>query len=268
MFEKIRSRWQEARGVRLKDEFLDATRRLGDLSEDDASRFGETLHRISKNWAKNYGQIESCGREFREYAVKDLKTKAQQHFNSDVGTAYGYVVFSFRVESSYLPGEDAQFVRKFTNDFIEKASSRVEAQSAQLSDSQNKLPEGNVAKRRDEIVDIAERLLALQLTFIADERERIPASATDNFSIGYVAGFLDAMMQRAGIDDDGESFAMVAILMMKLFGEKLGTELCRRFLDSQHLPETRRGLLAGGRESLGWLSSAKRTPVEWVQHCK
>ena len=69
-------------------------------------------------------------------------------------------------------------------------------------------------------VEIAEGLLSSQLGFIADGSDRLPASATDDFSLGYLAGFLDAMMQRDGIGDEVESFATVSILMMKLFGEK------------------------------------------------
>jgi len=39
MFENIRTRWQEARAVRLKDEFLDASRRLNDFTEENAEQF-------------------------------------------------------------------------------------------------------------------------------------------------------------------------------------------------------------------------------------
>ena len=74
-------------------------------------------------------------------------------------------------------------------------------------------------------------------------------------------------MQRAGIDSQAESFALVAIPMMKLFGEKIGAELSGRFLDNQNLPETRRGLIAGGNDSLAWLEKPDQPPFGWVHYC-
>jgi hypothetical protein len=117
-------------------------------------------------------------------------------------------------------------------------------------------------------VEIARGLLSAQLGFIADETGRIPASATDDFSLGYVTGFLDALMQRAGIEDQAEGITLIAILMTELFGEKAGADLCGRFLDSQHLPETQRGLMAGGNDSLAWLADPDKPPFGWYRHCK
>ncbi|MGO4869782.1 MAG: hypothetical protein ACLPGW_04105 [Roseiarcus sp.] len=117
-------------------------------------------------------------------------------------------------------------------------------------------------------VEIAEGLLSAQLAFIADESGRLPESTTDDFSLGYVTGFLDALMQRAGIEDEVESFAMVSILTMKLFGETTGANLAGRFLNNQHLPDTKRGLMAGGTDALTWLSKPDRLPLAWYEHCK
>jgi hypothetical protein len=117
-------------------------------------------------------------------------------------------------------------------------------------------------------VEIAERLLSMQLGFIADEFNRLPVTVTDDFSLGYVTGFLDALMQRAGIEDQTESFVLVSILLIKLFGEEAGPGLSGRFLNSQHLPETQRGLMAGGNDSLAWLADPDKPPFGWYHHCK
>jgi hypothetical protein len=117
-------------------------------------------------------------------------------------------------------------------------------------------------------VEIAEGILSFQLGLIADEFGRLPASVTDDFSLGYVVGFLDALMQRAGVQDEGVSFAMLSILMMKLFGEDTGADLSGRFLNGQHLPETQRGLMAGGSDSLAWLNNPDQWPPHgWSDHC-
>jgi hypothetical protein len=117
-------------------------------------------------------------------------------------------------------------------------------------------------------VEIANGLLSAQLGFMTDETGRLPVSVTDDFSLGYVSGFLDALMQRAGIEDQVQSFALVSILIIKLFGEKAGTGLSGRFLNSQHLPETQRGLMAGGKDSLAWLADPDKPPFGWYRHCK
>ncbi len=105
----------------------------------------------------------------------------------------------------------------------------------------------------DRLVAIAQGLLSVQLGFMTDEFNKLPSATTDDFSLGYVAGFLDAMMQGTGIDDESTSFALITILMMTLFGEADGASCAGRFLSGQHLSETRRGLLAGGEEALAWL---------------
>jgi len=56
--------------------------------------------------------------------------------------------------------------------------------------------------------------------------------------------------------------------VLKLFGEKAGAGLGGRFLNSQHLLETQRGLMAGGNDSLAWLADPDKPPFGWYHHCK
>ena len=41
MFENMRARWKEARAARLKEEFLDALRRVNSFTEENTERFGK-----------------------------------------------------------------------------------------------------------------------------------------------------------------------------------------------------------------------------------
>lgn len=118
------------------------------------------------------------------------------------------------------------------------------------------------------ILDIAFGLLSAQIAFISDESGKLPISATDSFSIGYVAGFIDALTQRAGIDDEVKSFALLSILMMKLFGEESGAIFAGHFLHNQHLSEIRNGLISGGNNSLNWLRDSSKPPFGWYKHCR
>ena len=115
-----------------------------------------------------------------------------------------------------------------------------------------------------QIVELAARLLSAQQAFMSNPSDR---SASDDFSLGYVAGLLDFFMQRAKIEGHSESFALVTILMIILFGEENGPLLAGRFLDSQQRPETQRGLMAGCTDAQTWAGDPKRTPSAWYLHC-
>jgi hypothetical protein len=122
MLENIRTRWQEARAARLKEEFLDAFRRVNSFTEENAEHFGRTLDYAFRYWIANHGPVRECAKEFRRSAVKELKSQAKQRYNSDVGASYGLAVFSFHVEASFLPGDDASFVYDLTTRAISEAS--------------------------------------------------------------------------------------------------------------------------------------------------
>jgi len=126
MFENMRTRWQEARAVRLKEEYLDASRRTNSFTEENSEHFFKTLDYASRHWITNHGPVNECAIEFRRSAVKELKSQAKQHLTSDIGRAYGLAVFSFHVEASFLPGEDASFVYDLTALTISKASELVQ----------------------------------------------------------------------------------------------------------------------------------------------
>jgi hypothetical protein len=125
MFENIRTGWQEARAARLKEEFLDASRRMNSFTEENAEHFARTLDYAFRYWITEHGPVKECAIEFRRSAVKELQSQARQRYNTDVGAAYGLAVFSFHVEASFLPGEDGSFVYDLTTLAISKAGELV-----------------------------------------------------------------------------------------------------------------------------------------------
>jgi hypothetical protein len=126
MFENIQRRWQEARAARLKEEILDASRRMNSFTEENSEHFAKTLDYASRHWVTNHGPVTECALEFRKSAVKELQSQAKAHYTSDIGRSYGLAVFSFHVEASFLPGEDARFVYDLTAHTISKASEFVQ----------------------------------------------------------------------------------------------------------------------------------------------
>ena len=87
MFENIRSRWQEARSARLKEEFLDASRRMNSFTEENAEHFATALDYAYRYWIKNHGPVNECAIEFRRTAAKELQSQAKQRYNSDIGAS-------------------------------------------------------------------------------------------------------------------------------------------------------------------------------------
>jgi hypothetical protein len=126
MFENMRMRWHEARAARLKEEYLDASRRTNGFTEENSEHFFKTLDYASRYWVAHHGPVKECSIEFRKSAAKELKARAKRHLTSNIGNAYGLAVFSFHVEASFLPGEDASFVYDLTALTISKASGLVQ----------------------------------------------------------------------------------------------------------------------------------------------
>jgi hypothetical protein len=122
MFESTRIRWREARAAKLKEEFVDASRRISAFSEETAERFGRALDHAFNHWVKNHGPVKECPEEFRKSAAKELKSMAKQRYSSDIGVSYAFAFFSFHIEASYLPGEDASFVYELTGQSISTVS--------------------------------------------------------------------------------------------------------------------------------------------------
>jgi len=133
-----------------------------------------------------------------------------------------------------------------------------------------RMHEGSKEQKQNEagfkVVRAAKGALEVQLNFATGKTGKRSAKAIDDFSRGYVAGFIDAMMQNININDEAESFAFVTILFMELFGQEESVSLASHFIDTQHLPNTRQGMMAGGTDGLAWLKSAKATPLGWYRY--
>jgi hypothetical protein len=126
MFENIRTLWQEARGTQLKKEFLDASRRLNGFPEESAEHFARSLDYLFRFWIEKHGPVMECPVGFRREAARELKNLAKERHDRDVGAAYGMAMFSFHVEASFLPGEDASFVYTLTGVAISAARETVQ----------------------------------------------------------------------------------------------------------------------------------------------
>ncbi|HLW90030.1 MAG TPA: hypothetical protein VKS78_01855 [Roseiarcus sp.] len=126
MFESVKRQWREARAARLKEEFADASRRIGALSEEAAEHFGRALDYASNHWLETHGPVKECSEQFRRVVAKELRSQAKQRYARDIGASYALAFFSFHVEASCLPGEDANFVYVLTGQAISSATELIQ----------------------------------------------------------------------------------------------------------------------------------------------
>jgi len=134
---------------------------------------------------------------------------------------------------------------------------------------------GSFVPNHDKLFAIAKviiQTLHVQAGFIADSGGILPAAAKDRWSCGYVAGFCGAALQRAGIVDQIEAFALLAIVFKELFGKVDGPALNNSFHANRGDEETEAGVMVGGTEHLDWLQDAKSLPagfpMGWGNHAK
>ena len=75
------------------------------------------------------------------------------------------------------------------------------------------------------------------------------------YGFGYVFGFADALIQRAGVGDDARMIAELATAHIRLFGTEQGPKIFSACLSRQSDPQFLEGRRTGGVEASQWLSS-------------
>lgn len=92
----------------------------------------------------------------------------------------------------------------------------------------------------------------------------------DEFAVGYLIGYTDAVMQKLNIDNNSpEGFGTLTAVIINFFGEDVGAKLVRDFLNNQInlSSQFKSGMMAGGRDVFAWLGAEKKvTPSGLSRH--
>ena len=140
------------------------------------------------------------------------------------------------------------------------------AQSPAPFDSVPQMP-----KESDPDIRIARIIAGLLNLQVSRIRRRWPDFGTtdfDDFSLGYMFGFVDVMTQRVGIVDEDDAWRIFASLAKALFGRDMGEAVCVRLPERQNWPEAVWGASTGRNDSLSWLKDPTIPPLGWYQYCR
>lgn len=120
----------------------------------------------------------------------------------------------------------------------------------------------------DALVEFVSGVLSIQQFMIRGGDDMLPEKAFDDWSLGYVAGAADAVLQKNGYEPDAKGMALMTSIFVEVFGKEAGPSLFGKFMELQEQgePEVEKGMLLGGREIFKWMADSSKTPKGWASH--
>ena len=117
--------------------------------------------------------------------------------------------------------------------------------------------------------DAAHSMIVTQLSLggVLDEDAEAVKRVVSAFGFGYIFGFADQLLQRAGVTDEVQTLTQLAIVLTRLFGKDRGPKIFGKCLRQQDDPEFRAARLLGAQEVRTWLEHPdKAAPMGLAQY--
>ena len=134
-----------------------------------------------------------------------------------------------------------------------------------MGDSINQLD--NPQNKVSSITDLINNTLDVQLSISGQMAGNLPA---DDFVLGYLVGYSDAIMQINDIENNTpDGFAIATITFIHQFGHDDGPKLFSRYMDKQTNMPTKmgEGLMAGGQDMLNFLrTNGDKPPMQLTEY--
>jgi hypothetical protein len=118
------------------------------------------------------------------------------------------------------------------------------------------------------VARLATALLGVQLVLMRNSSGGVPAAAVDDFSIGYCAGFIAALLHSARPEERAQTPLHFENVFCALFGPETGSDLFRRLREDPRNKEIERGVLCSGSDALAWRQNPQNLPLGWRRHCR
>jgi len=115
-------------------------------------------------------------------------------------------------------------------------------------------------------VEMVNKTISMQL-LLSPKKDIDP---NDDFAVGYLIGYTDAVMQKLRIDNNSAiGFATLTLVCQNFFGENIGPKVTGKFFDNQLdlSGEFRAGMMIGAQDVFAWLGAEKKvTPTGLSRH--
>lgn len=97
---------------------------------------------------------------------------------------------------------------------------------------------------------------------------KCPPRARDNFSIGYIGGYVDAILRRKRVATMRTGYTIGELVFVDVFGSKDGFSLYEKYLSLQHDSDTDffAGMAAGETDIEEWFKKKINAPFSWSVH--
>ena len=103
--------------------------------------------------------------------------------------------------------------------------------------------------KSDATIETAVKLLQIQIDLgDTEDNHKFTTRLADRYSRGYIFGLSDALLQSAGIKDEVESMAMLAVIHTRLFGTEIGGKIIGQSIYDQGDLLFGKGVITGGQE--------------------
>lgn len=130
---------------------------------------------------------------------------------------------------------------------------RASNHSTPLPQSRTQRP----TEKEKNVIELVVETIAMQLMLSPHQ----VIDATDDFAVGYLIGYADAAMQKAGIDNNSPGGLLVLKSICDHFlGEDFGSAAVGKFVHNQmNLPKSfGDGLMAGGQDVFDWIGTSQK----------
>lgn len=126
----------------------------------------------------------------------------------------------------------------------------------------------NEMAQAKEIASSISVALAAQKYLVVDTYGLLSGKAIDNWSLGHVGGFGDAVLQKKGIGTGDLGLSIMLVLFMSVFGEEHGAMYLKKYIDLQSSADqdVLSGEATAGKEVFLWFDGQVKNPSGWVTH--
>jgi hypothetical protein len=108
----------------------------------------------------------------------------------------------------------------------------------------------------------------------AGHEDSFPSEATDSFSLGYLFGFVDGLMQVFSVEDESLRVTATGLVLQDIFGSEASLAHLTQGMSLMHRGETKffDGMTHGGTDAFQKIRSglsgtvSQFHPMTWVQH--